>query len=304
MALADDEGLLDYGYRNHTQFAMTAEGYVGYRRAASHDVLPINRCLLLAPLLDDLHGALDISYSGLTGITLRAGLNTGQGLVLFETASDDVPELEIELPVACAARTAAGVQPMIGQPYIEEEVAGRRYRVAAESFFQVNTAGAEALVDLTVGYLAAGPDDVVLDAYCGVGLFTLAVAERVAEVIGIESSPSAVEDLAHNAGELANITLHEGSVEEVLPAIVEQGQRVDLVVMDPPRAGAGQAAIEGLAALSPRRIVYVSCDPATLARDAVYLVAAGYRLLEAQPVDMFPQTFHVETVAVWDKSSA
>jgi 23S rRNA (uracil1939-C5)-methyltransferase len=304
MALADDEGLLDYGYRNHTQFAMTAEGHVGYRRAASHDVLAIDRCLLLAPLLDDIHGALDISYSGLTGITLRAGLNTGQGLVLFETAAEDVPELEIDLPVACAARTKAGVQPMIGQPYIEEEVAGRRYRVAAESFFQVNTAGAEALVDLTVSYLAAGTDDVVLDAYCGVGLFALALAGQVAEVIGIESSPSAVEDLAYNAGELANITLHEGSVEEVLPALVEQGQRVDLVIMDPPRAGAGEPVIRGVAALGPRRIVYVSCDPATLARDAVYLVAAGYRLREAQPVDMFPQTFHVETVAAWDKSSA
>jgi len=135
-------------------------------------------------------------------------------------------------------------------------------------------------------------------------LFALALAGQVAEVIGIESSPSAVEDLAYNAGELANITLHEGSVEEVLPALVEQGQRVDLVIMDPPRAGAGEPVIRGVAALGPRRIVYVSCDPATLARDAVYLVAAGYRLREAQPVDMFPQTFHVETVAAWDKSSA
>ena len=141
----------------------------------------------------------------------------------------------------------------------------------------------------------------MLDAYCGVGLFALALAESVKEVIGIESSPAACEDLAYNAGELQNLTIHEGAVEEVLPALLAQGQRADLVVMDPPRAGAGPEVIEGLAALGPRRIVYVSCDPATPGRDSVYLVAAGYRLVEAQPVDMFPQTYHVETVALWER---
>ena len=223
IALADDEGFLAYGYRNHTQFAMTAEGQMGYRRAASHDVLPIDRCLLLAPILDDLHGALDVSYTGLQGISLRAGLNTGQALVLFEAAGDDIPELEVELDVTCAIQTQHGVEPIIGQPWIEEEVAGRRYRVSAESFFQVNTAGAEALVDLVRGYLDPQPADVVLDAYCGVGLFTLPLAGEVAEMIGIESSPAAVEDLAYNAGDLANITVHEGSMEEVLPAMVAAG---------------------------------------------------------------------------------
>lgn len=301
MALADDEGWLDYGYRNHTQFALTPEGELGYRRAASHDVIAIERCLLLAPQLDDLHAALDLSYTGLTGISLRAGLNTGQALVMFEAAGDDVPELEIDLDVACAIETRNGIQPLIGQPWIEEAVAGRRYRVSAGSFFQVNTAGAEALVDLVTAYLAPSANDVVLDAYCGVGLFTLALAERVAEVIGVESAASSVEDLAQNAGDLTQVTVHEGPMEEVLPALIEQGQRIDLAVMDPPRAGAGEAVIRDLAALGPRRIVYVSCDPATLARDGVYLVAAGYRLVEAQPLDMFPQTYHIETVSLWER---
>ncbi|MGB9634569.1 MAG: 23S rRNA (uracil(1939)-C(5))-methyltransferase RlmD, partial [Chloroflexaceae bacterium] len=93
--------------------------------------------------------------------------------------------------------------------------------------------------------------------------------------------------------------LHEGAVGEVLPVLVEQGQRADIVVMDPPRAGAGEAVIRQVAALRPRRVVYVSCDPATLARDSVFLRAAGYTLAEAQPVDLFPQTYHVETVALW-----
>jgi 23S rRNA (uracil1939-C5)-methyltransferase len=120
-------------------------------------------------------------------------------------------------------------------------------------------------------------------------------------VIGVESSPSACEDFQFNAGDQPNISLHEGAVEEVLPALRSEGLRTDIVVLDPPRAGAGPEVIRELAALEPRRIVYVSCDPATLARDAVHLTAAGYRLVEAQPVDLFPQTFHVETVALWER---
>ena len=178
---------------------------------------------------------------------------------------------------------------------------GRRYRVSAESFFQVNTVGAAALVEIVTAYADPQPGDVLLDAYCGAGLFALALAELAGEVIGVESSPSACEDFEFNAGEQTNISLHEGAVEQVLPALRSEGQRVDIVVLDPPRAGAGPEVIRELAALGPRRMVYVSCDPATLARDAVYLAAAGYRLVEAQPVDLFPQTFHVETVALWER---
>ena len=201
----------------------------------------------------------------------------------------------------CALLTGREVQPLIGDAWIEEAVAGQRYRVSAESLFHVNTPGAEALVEIVTAYADPQPDDVLLDAYCGVGLFALALADAVAEVIGIESSPSACEDFAFNAGARPNVTLHEGAVDAVLPALREQGQHVALVVLDPPRAGAGPEVIRGLAALGPRKIVYVSCDPATLARDSVYLTEAGYRLIEAQPVDMFPQTYHVETVAAWGR---
>ena len=297
-----DTPYLSYGYRNHVQFAITPEGRLGFRRGASHEVIAVDRCLLLHEQLDELHAALDVAAAGLTGVSLRVGVNTGQALILLETAGEEAPELEINLPAACALRTPRGIQPLIGQPWIEEEVAGRRYRVSAESFFQVNTAGAEALVEVVRGYVAPRPGDVLLDAYCGVGLFTLALAGVVAEAIGIEAAPSACEDFACNAGEQMNVVLHEGAVEEVLPVLLAQGQRADLVVLDPPRAGAGREVIRGLAGLGPRRIVYVSCDPATLARDSVHLAAAGYRLVEAQPVDLFPQTYHVETVALWESA--
>lgn len=299
IVLADDEGLLDLGYRNHVQFALAPDRRPGFRRAASHEVIPIERCLLLAEPLDVLHAALDIAWPELTGVTLRASERTGQALVLLETRGTELPELELDLPAACAVLTPRGLEPLIGEPWIEEVVAGRRYRVSAESFFQVNTLGAEALVEIVRGYADVQPGDTVLDAYCGVGLFALALADAAAAVIGIESAPSACEDFAHNAADLAHVELHEGAVDAVLPALAEQGRRADVVIMDPPRSGAGEAVIRQLAALRPRNIVYVSCDPATLARDSVFLSAAGYVLAEAQPVDMFPQTYHVETVALW-----
>ncbi len=219
--------------------------------------------------------------------------------MLLETRGTELPELALELPAACAVSTPAGIRPLIGEPWIEEIVADRRYRVSAESFFQVNTIGAEALVELVRGYADVQPGDTVLDAYCGVGLFALALAERAAAVIGIESAPSACEDFAHNAADLEHVELHEGAVDAVLPILVAQGQHADVVVMDPPRSGAGEAVIRQIAAMRPRRIVYISCDPATLARDSVFLSAAGYTLAEAQPVDLFPQTYHIETVALW-----
>ncbi len=270
IVLADDEGLLDYGYRNHAQFATTGDGRLGFRRASSHEVMQIDRCLLLAPPLDDLHAALDIgehpsaglppadgprspardlplgegpregSAPILQGITLRAGLNTGQALVLLESATEEVPELVVEQEVACALLTPRGLHPLIGQPWIEEEVLGQRYRVSATSFFQVNTAGAAALVDTVDAYLNPQSGDALLDAYCGVGLFTVPLAGRVREIIGIESSPTAMEDLAYNARDLGNITLHEGPVEEVLPALVAQEQHIDLAVIDPPARARGR----------------------------------------------------------------
>ena len=291
---------LSWGYRNRAAFALTPEGKLGYRQAASHEVVAVEGCLLLEPRLEELYAALDVAWPELTGVELRAGAD--DALILFEAAGQEAPELELNLPASCAVRLAGpteAVKPLIGEPWVMHEVLGQPYRVSAESFFQVNTVGAAALVEIVAAYADLRPGDVLLDAYCGVGLFALALADLAGEVIGVEASPSACEDFAFNAGDRTNITLHEGAVEEVLPALLAEGQRADIVVLDPPRAGAGSAVIRSLAALGPRRMVYISCDPATLGRDAVFLAEAGYRLVEAQPVDLFPQTYHVETVALW-----
>jgi 23S rRNA (uracil1939-C5)-methyltransferase len=185
---------------------------------------------------------------------------------------------------------------MMGNSYLVEQVAGHDYRISAGSFFQVNTGGAEVLVALVGDYLAPKGDETLVDLYCGVGLFGLPLAGRVKQVIGVEADPSAAADFRHNAQGLAQVELVEGTAERALSRV---GGPVDLVVLDPPRSGAGMQVVGEIARLSPRRVAYVSCDPATLARDAGRLVAAGYQLEEVQPVDLFPQTFHVESVALF-----
>ncbi|GAB4562776.1 MAG: class I SAM-dependent RNA methyltransferase [Anaerolineae bacterium] len=294
-----------WAYRNHAQFAVGQDGTLGFYRAGSHDVISVDQCLLLHPLVSELRDAVDLGDDAadvvgwLSRISLRAGVRTGQQMITFEVTTDELPELEVSMPVSCACQTADGrVHPLIGPPHIEEEVAGHRYRISAGSFFQVNTPGAEALVNQVRAYLQPEQGETLLDIYCGVGLFGLALSSEVGRVIGIEASPTACEDFAWNARKLApeQVELHEGPAEEVLPVLHEP---VDLVVVDPPRSGVGEEAIRHIARLGPRRLAYVSCDPATLARDVEHLQRHGYTLVEVQPIDLFPQTFHIETVSLW-----
>jgi 23S rRNA (uracil1939-C5)-methyltransferase len=144
--------------------------------------------------------------------------------------------------------------------------------------------------------LAPSGKETLLDLYCGVGLFGLALYDSVARVIGVEADRSAVADFEHNARGLHHVELIEGKAQAVLTGMKSP---VDLLLLDPPRAGAGPKVTGEIARLGPRRIAYVSCDPATLARDARHLVAAGYQLECVQPIDLFPQTYHVESVALF-----
>jgi len=177
------------------------------------------------------------------------------------------------------------------------QVAGHVYRVSAGRFFQVNTAMAGVLVQQVLDWLDPAPDATVLDAYCGVGLFTLPLAERAGLVVGVELDPGATEDLILNLGEVDNVDVVQGPVEAVLPDLVAE-EPLGGVVLDPPRQGLDVAVVDALVESGPSRVVYVSCDPATLARDVKRLARGGYALVDVQPVDMFPQTFHVETVAL------
>ncbi|MGQ9584801.1 MAG: class I SAM-dependent RNA methyltransferase [Anaerolineae bacterium] len=295
-------------YRNHVQLAVDREGRLGFREARGRGVVPIEACLLMHPLLAETFDALELE-GGEAGegheeptlirrISLRAGVGTGERMVIFETYGDAPLELAVDIPLSCVLLRSDGVPVVLaGSDYFYEVVGGRRYRISASSFFQVNTAGAEVLTGLVREMLAPAPSHRLLDLYCGVGLFGLALAGDVAQVVGVEENPMAVRDARLNAAELPHVQILEGAAEEVVPTLSEP---FDLAVVDPPRDGLAPEAISLLARQPVSRLAYVSCDPATLARDARKLRRAGYRLVQVQPVDLFPQTYHVETVALWE----
>lgn len=286
-------------YRNHVQFAVSDDGQLGFVATNGRRVQTIEVCYLLHPFLEELFAALDLELPGLVRLSLRAGVNTGDQIMIFETHDDEPPVLESDLPVSCVLLLSDGTPvDLIGNNYITEVVAGRRFRISATSFFQVNTAAAEELVRVVSEYLAPTGDETLLDAYCGVGTFALSLADKVGYVIGIEEDAGAVAHARLNAVELADAEFIEGSVEAFLPQL---DRRIDLAVLDPPRQGCKPEALTALIELAPRRIVYVSCDPATLARDARRLADGGYQLVEVQPVDMFPQTYHIESVALFGR---
>jgi 23S rRNA (uracil1939-C5)-methyltransferase len=217
-------------------------------------------------------------------------------MLVFEMQDDEPPEVEVDTPVSCALSLSDGQTAiLVGSSHIRETVGGLSLRISPGSFFQVNTVQAEKLIDIVRDYLRPAEDSVLLDAYCGVGTFGLALAPQVAEVIGIEESSSAIADARINAEGLDQVSFFEGRVEQVLPDLEAP---LDLVILDPPRSGCRPDVLRALLERSPLRIAYVSCDPATLARDLRVLIDGGYELQEVQPVDMFPQTAHIEAVAL------
>lgn len=290
-----------WSYRNHAQFHPAPSNGLGFQGASgtegAPDIVPVEYCLILHPLLSALYDAIDLDVEELIRLVLRAGTATGDLLMGFEMKEDRAPALESDEAVSCVLLLReGGYANLIGDNYIHEAVAGHTYRISPSSFFQVNTLQAAELVRLALEYLDLQGGETVVDAFCGVGLFTTHLAERANMVIGIESSPSAVDDLLVNTEDHDNVEVVEGAVKDVLPEITVP---VDAALLDPPRGGLDRFGLDGLVELGPARIVYVSCDPATLARDAKRLRREGYALVKTRPVDMFPQTYHVESVSLF-----
>ena len=286
-------------YRNNVQFQLDADGRLCFRALESHDLIRINECHIQHPLLDEMFRALEFEGADLAGIMLRAGTQTGQKMLVLEGREVEPPEIEIDEPISIAFQVPSGeTVALIGRETFEEKLRGRAFRISPTSFFQVNTAMAERLVDLVERYLAPRADDVLLDAFGGVGTFGLLLVSQVARVIEIEENARAVEDVRANAADLPNVEFHVGRVEDVLPHLEAH---INIVVADPPRGGIAARALDALIACAPRAITYVSCDQATLARDARRLIEGGYRLVEVQPVDLFPQTYHIESVSRFER---
>jgi 23S rRNA (uracil1939-C5)-methyltransferase len=291
-----------WGYRNNARLVPGRDRKLGFQRADSNAVVGVERCATLHPLLQDLLSQIEVDFEELTALSLRCGVNTGERMVILESRFDEAPAIEIDLPVSCALTLSDGeAVTLAGAAHLHERVGERTFRISPTSFFQVNTWGAERLLEVVARALQPRRGDLLLDGYCGVGLFALNLATRVGRVGGIESATSSIEDARANAAGLDNVEFVEGRVED---ALAEGAPAFSLAVVDPPRTGMDPAAVDALLSSPVRRLAVVSCDPATLARDLSGLVHGGFRLVEVQPVDMFPQTYHVECVAMLERTQA
>lgn len=267
-------------YRNHGRFTVD-DGQLGFVRHFRRQFLPVPHCYIMEPAINDVLAGLQGRLHGATQCNIRVGRPEGSLMI----------QPRLDLPEGRPS----------GQAQLTEMLLGHRFRVSAAAFFQVNRRQAERLAQLVQQQVDAGPQGVVVDAYGGVGTFAVLLAPHVGTVISIEESGPAVEDARVNTEGLPNVELRLGKTEEVLGTL---SGPVDAVVLDPPRSGCQPAALQAVIEHGPRRVVYVSCEPETLARDLRVLVDAGFELLGIQPVDMFPQTHHIECVATLRRLSA
>jgi 23S rRNA (uracil1939-C5)-methyltransferase len=287
-----------WNYRNHVQFHLTDDAELGYVRAQSPAVFAVEECHLPEGFLNGIWPQLEFEPgTNVERVSLRAGKDYDSMLIL-ESDSPEAPELEIEACISVAHVFEDNTVVLAGSDHILISVLGRDFRVSAASFFQVNTAMAEKMVNHLLTCLPVSPSTLVLDVYCGAGLFSAFLAPKCERVIGIESSASACEDFAFNLDEFDNVELYEGLAEDVIPDLEAQP---DIVLVDPPRAGLEKRVVDGILKLNPPVIAYVSCDPSTLARDAARLINGGYRLKDVTPFDLFPQTFHIESISVFER---
>ncbi|WP_251211894.1 23S rRNA (uracil(1939)-C(5))-methyltransferase RlmD [Adlercreutzia murintestinalis] len=318
----------EWGYRNKIELAAfrdeTGRFALGMHEAGSHQTVALqkaplaNRLIERAPkaltgALRYLQGADDL---GIYRVGVRGSVRTKSVEVALWTPPSAFPRTAVAKTLCDAvwatsivriiaepgkARRVKKIEALEGQGFWKEDLADISFSVSAPSFFQVNTAQAEKLVRLVLDGLALDEGDLVADLYCGVGTFSLPLFQTGAEVVAVELEGSSVRDLRRNAEfNGCDIDVIGDDVARVLPAL----GRLDAVVVDPPRAGLDKSVIGAIAEAHPMRIAYVSCDPQTFARDVARLAAREYRLVEATPVDLFPQTYHQETVGIFATEAA
>lgn len=289
------------GWRTRVSFSVRPDGVVGLRRHRSHEVQPVD-CCLIAHESVTAAGVERRRWPGTSAVEVIAAVGTGDRAVVVTPTH---PGAEPVTPPLDAPATvlrgdgAGGTAVVRGRAGVRETAAGRRWRVSGSGFWQVHPGAADALVEAVLAGLAPEPGESALDLYAGVGLFAGALASRLAPgggVVAVEADRTAAADAAYNLRDLPSVQVQAATVRAALRRL---GNRpVDVVVLDPPRRGAGPALCRQLAGLRPRAMAYVACDPASLARDVAALAAVGYRLAALRAFDLFPMTAHVECVAV------
>ena len=321
-------------YRNKAQYPVSAQNgraFAGFFQAGTHQVIENDRCLLLPEEMDAVKDTViaymnrfhvpaydEKSHTGLVRhIYVRRGAVSKQVLVCLVVNGNSIPQahrLVAELKKIPGfttlvlsvnkekGNTILGSEfiPLFGPGYIEDTLCGLHFRLSARSFYQVNHHQAQRLYEAAIAQAEITKEDTVLDLYCGVGTITLCMAKAAGQVLGVEVIPQAVEDARDNARRngIENARFFCGDAGQAALELEQSGIRADVVVVDPPRKGLNGDTIEALSRFAPRRIVYVSCDPATLARDVALLKERGYRVKNAMAADLFPRCAHVETVVL------
>lgn len=305
----------------------------GIYQEKSHRVVPVEGCLLeeeragkiilsireLAKSFKIKAYDEDSGYGLLRHVLVRVGHATGEIMVVLVLGSPVLPSKKNFVNELCKLhpeittilinvnnkRTSmvlgAKEQVIYGKGYIEDVLCGKRFKISAKSFYQVNSVQTEVLYRQAAQYAGLTGKETVVDAYCGIGTIALSVAEQAGKVIGVELNGDAVRDAVANAkrNQIKNADFYQNDAGCFLTQMAEAGEKVDVVFMDPPRSGSTKEFLDALIRISPKRVVYISCEPQTLARDLQYLTAnSGYRMEEAVPVDMFPFTEEIEMVCL------
>jgi len=291
---------LEWNYRNHVQFHLTAEGKIGFVNSKGNSTLPIEECHLPETGINSFWPQLQFeSNKDIERVSLRMGQDE-ELLVVLESESPETPELEVEADVSIVHLFDEHPIVIVGQDYLTIQILEKVFHVSAVSFFQVNTKMAEKMIEHLLAKIPVSLSTTLLDVYCGVGLFSKFFASKCKLVIGIESSESACADFEINLDEFDNVELYEGTAEEILPGLIGRLDSSTCVIVDPPRAGIEKQTLDALINIKPQVLAYVSCDPSTLARDAARLIHGGYRLVEVTPFDLFPQTYHIESISIFE----
>ncbi len=291
----------DVGYRTVARFHAAPDGRLGFHRRGTNDVVPIDRCLVLADEPGSVRDAVG-DHAGAAEATVRGHARTGTRVAVITPGDGplDVPAGDLDVVLVQPGGDTIALR---GDGRLQETVGALTFSFAPTSFFQVSTGGAEALTAAVLDAVGDVAGTLVWDLYAGVGLFALPLAAGGAEVVAVEGAPDAAADAVANAeaNDVPVRVLVEPVDRMVARAVAGDPtlEPPEVVVLDPPRTGAGTTVIDGLATLAPPTIVYVACDVAALARDAAALTGHGYRLVRAVPLDLFPMTHHVEVVATF-----
>nr|WP_300006165.1 23S rRNA (uracil(1939)-C(5))-methyltransferase RlmD [Tissierella sp.] len=328
-----------YEYRNKIQYSFgygkDKTIIAGMYARSTHKIIDIEKCIVQDPIADKIIISIkrimkkykmepyneDTGEGFLRHVLIRTGFTTGEVMVVLVTSHHEFkgkqnfvkilrknhPEIATMVLNVNNRNTSMILgdteSNMYGRGFIEDIICGMKFRISSKSFYQINPQQAAVLYSKAIEMANFNGSEKIIDAYSGVGTISLIVSKNVKEVIGVEINNDGVRDAIRNAknNNIDNVYFHRADAGEFMVELASRNEKVDAVIMNPPRAGSDEAFLSSTCLLDPEKIIYISCNPETLARDLEYLVKKGYKVKKMQPVDMFPQTNHVECIALIEK---